>query len=199
MPAKRSNRPQGYVSGDFKRRCDRSGRICLASDMRKEWTGMWVHKDLWEERHPQDFVRGRADDQVVSEARPDEVHSTLLKSATGSGTSSSATIALVTADIGSTKTTSRLVLTLTMTDYNDRRLKLHLSHSTDGATYTDITDPLSRDTLDSSLTATAFSVVVPENTQYWKCELRNNSGSVTYTASLDVYGGDVLSVTAGSL
>ena len=32
-----------------------------ASDMKLRWDGLWVCKDDWEPRHPQDFVRARAD------------------------------------------------------------------------------------------------------------------------------------------
>lgn len=60
-----------YAPGDYYMRCDRTGRKYLASNMRKEWNGKWVHKDFWEQRHPQDFLRGRKDDQTVPNARPD--------------------------------------------------------------------------------------------------------------------------------
>ena len=35
------------------------------------WDGLRVHKDFWEPRHPQDFVRSRPDDQSVRDARPE--------------------------------------------------------------------------------------------------------------------------------
>jgi len=43
--------------------------------MRQEWNGLWVcavsgTRDCWEERHPQDFVRGRKEDITVKDARP---------------------------------------------------------------------------------------------------------------------------------
>jgi hypothetical protein len=34
------------------------------------WDGKFVHKKNWDARHPQDFVRGRSDDQTVPIARP---------------------------------------------------------------------------------------------------------------------------------
>lgn len=49
---------------------DRSGARIRASDARTEWTGAVVHKDDFEARHPQDFVRGVKDDQSVRDARP---------------------------------------------------------------------------------------------------------------------------------
>jgi hypothetical protein len=59
-----------YAPGDHYMRDDRTGRKYLASDMRQEWTGNWVHKDFFEERHPQDFLRGRKDDQTAKPSRP---------------------------------------------------------------------------------------------------------------------------------
>lgn len=67
---KRTNRPQGYRPGDFKRQCDRTGQTALASDTRKEWTGLIVRREHWEPRHPQDFVRALADDMAAREGRP---------------------------------------------------------------------------------------------------------------------------------
>ncbi len=59
-----------YRPGSFYRSDDRSGFTRRAEDTKKEWTGLSVGDDLWEIRQPQDFVRGVADDQTVSEPRP---------------------------------------------------------------------------------------------------------------------------------
>jgi len=185
--------------GDYKMRCDRSGHVFPASEMRKEWTGMWVHQDYWEPRHPQDFVRGRADNQRVPVARPDPSNISLLKSASGSGTTSDATITLVTADIGSEKNCSRMVLSILMTSYDANRSNLFLSYSSDDATYTDLADVPTKDALSSSIENTAFSLPVSENTRYWRLQLRNNSGSVTHSSTMDIYGSDVANVSVGDL
>ena len=50
--------------------CDRCGFKVPFSETRKEWTGLRVCKDDFEERHPQDFVRGRKEDIAVKDARP---------------------------------------------------------------------------------------------------------------------------------
>jgi hypothetical protein len=34
------------------------------------WDGKFVHKDNWEPRHPQDFVRAKTDNQSVPISRP---------------------------------------------------------------------------------------------------------------------------------
>lgn len=72
MPANRQFRSRDdYRSGDWNLICDRSGRKIKASEARREWTGAIVHYSEFEERHPQDFVRGRADRQAVPFARPE--------------------------------------------------------------------------------------------------------------------------------
>lgn len=52
---------------------DRSGRRIRARDARKEWDGTVVHKDDYEPRHPQDFVRAKVDDQSVALSRPEPI------------------------------------------------------------------------------------------------------------------------------
>ncbi|MCF4166336.1 hypothetical protein L2U69_11830 [Zavarzinia compransoris] len=59
-----------YIPGDHWVICDRTGFKVRASETRKEWNGLRVWNKVWEPRHPQDFVRGRADDQAVRDARP---------------------------------------------------------------------------------------------------------------------------------
>lgn len=59
-----------FREGDFYRTDDRTGKKVRASDTRREWTGRFVHKDDWEPRHPQDFVRGLTDRQTVPNPRP---------------------------------------------------------------------------------------------------------------------------------
>ncbi len=60
-----------YRPGDFLRDCDRCGFTVYASETRKQWDGLIVCIDgCFEERHPQDFVRGRVDRQNVPDPRP---------------------------------------------------------------------------------------------------------------------------------
>jgi len=58
-----------FKKGDHNAICDRDGGKYKASEMRKEWNGLIVHKSNFEPRHPQDFVRGRKDDQSVAWTR----------------------------------------------------------------------------------------------------------------------------------
>jgi len=50
--------------------CDRSGFTFYASEMRKEWTGAWVHKDYWEPKNAQLEIKAKKDEQAVPNARP---------------------------------------------------------------------------------------------------------------------------------
>lgn len=59
-----------FRHGDYLAVDDISGQTHLASEMRLNWKGQFVHKKNWEPRHPQDFVRTRNDDQSVPVARP---------------------------------------------------------------------------------------------------------------------------------
>ena len=51
--------------------CDRSGFVIRRSDAKKTWDGLWVHKDFWEERQPQDFVRGVKEKIRADVVRPE--------------------------------------------------------------------------------------------------------------------------------
>lgn len=62
-----------YIPGDFWRICDRSGRKVRASQTIKQWDGLIVAREEYEDRHPQDFVRGRKDEQSVPDPRPEPI------------------------------------------------------------------------------------------------------------------------------
>jgi len=60
-----------YKPGDHWVIDDRTGQKIRSSDAQKEWTGLIVDRNgEYEERHPQDFVRARADRQNVRNPRP---------------------------------------------------------------------------------------------------------------------------------
>lgn len=51
---------------------DRSGFRYRLKDMRKEWNGLLVGKDEWEQKHPQlEPIRARPDPQALRNPRPD--------------------------------------------------------------------------------------------------------------------------------
>lgn len=62
-----------YRPGDFWRACEQCGFFMRASASYKRWDGLWVCAADYEERHSQDYVRGRADNQNVPEPRPEPV------------------------------------------------------------------------------------------------------------------------------
>lgn len=51
--------------GDWNACCMECGRKFKASQLVRHWKGYYVCKEHWEERHPQDFVRGTSDNQTV--------------------------------------------------------------------------------------------------------------------------------------
>jgi len=77
-----------FIPGDYNMICDRCGGKFRFSQMRKTWDGLWVDKDCWQPRHPQDFVKGISERQTVPVARPDVEQtygSTTLSSAVSRG------------------------------------------------------------------------------------------------------------------
>ena len=65
-----------YEHGQWNAVCDRCGNEYKARQLRKEWTGLRVcwgpdTTGCWEERHPQDLVRGRKDQQTPPWTRPE--------------------------------------------------------------------------------------------------------------------------------
>ena len=60
-----------YSRGNWNAICDVCGRQYKSTDLRKRWDNLWVCFQDYEERQPQDFVRGVADTQAVPWARPE--------------------------------------------------------------------------------------------------------------------------------
>lgn len=59
-----------FKSGEYLFICDRCGTPYYSSDGRLEWNHLFVCKECYEDRQPQDFVRGLIDDQRVEISRP---------------------------------------------------------------------------------------------------------------------------------
>lgn len=60
------------AGGDWNVICDYSGFKILRSEARMTWDGYLVKKEFWEPRQPQDFVKGRKDDQTVPITRSEQ-------------------------------------------------------------------------------------------------------------------------------
>ena len=61
-----------YSHGEFNAICDVCGSKFKASYLRKRWDGLMVCQDDFEQRHPQDFVRGVADIQMTPWSRVEQ-------------------------------------------------------------------------------------------------------------------------------
>lgn len=62
-----------YIPGDYYVICDRCGFKRRVSTTRMTWDRLLVcFPECWEPRHPQDFVKAKADKQTVPIARPDQ-------------------------------------------------------------------------------------------------------------------------------
>lgn len=73
MPArcKQSKRSKNsYEKGTNNVICDRTGFKRKANQCRFEWNNLFVLNDWWEERQPQDFLRGFPDRQQPEVSRP---------------------------------------------------------------------------------------------------------------------------------
>jgi hypothetical protein len=60
-----------YKHGDYNVICDICGFKYKASDCRMQWDNLLACRECYEERNPQDFVKGIRDYQKVSIPRPD--------------------------------------------------------------------------------------------------------------------------------
>jgi hypothetical protein len=62
-----------YRPGDHYVICDRTGFKIRASEAKREWTGALVRQQSWEARHPQDFVKAKADKQAALPQRARQI------------------------------------------------------------------------------------------------------------------------------
>ena len=57
--------------GDYLMQDDDSGYTIYRSEAVKRWDGLWVRKDQYETRQPQEFVRALNDPKALVEVRPE--------------------------------------------------------------------------------------------------------------------------------
>lgn len=60
-----------WISGEFKVVCDRCSKEIYASKAMKEWNGLIVCSNCFEERHPMDLLRVRKENVTVPFSRPE--------------------------------------------------------------------------------------------------------------------------------
>ena len=58
------------ILGNWNALCDSCGRKFKANDLQKRWDGLFVCKEDWEQRHPQDLLRVQREQISVPWARP---------------------------------------------------------------------------------------------------------------------------------
>ena len=61
-----------YKKGSNNVICDRTGFKLKAEDVVEEWNGFKVRKQSFEERHPQDNLKGFRDNQTPKVSRPEQ-------------------------------------------------------------------------------------------------------------------------------
>ena len=59
-----------YKSGDALAICDRCGFQFMHSQLQETWDGLLVDAACFEERHPQDFIRGVPERIAIRDPRP---------------------------------------------------------------------------------------------------------------------------------
>ena len=59
-----------FKGGEWNFICDQCNRKLKSDKARFQWDGLVVCGQCWEPRHPQDFVRGKDDNQGVPWSRP---------------------------------------------------------------------------------------------------------------------------------
>jgi len=60
-----------FARGQWNFECDRCDHKMKSEDMRFEWNGLIVCPKCYDPRQPQDFTRGRKDQQSVRDPRAD--------------------------------------------------------------------------------------------------------------------------------
>lgn len=65
-----NNKDRGARLGDYKAYCDRTGFRVFASDCKMQWDGLFVRKESWEIRQPQDFIKAKPEHLAVPIPRP---------------------------------------------------------------------------------------------------------------------------------
>jgi len=81
----------GYRPGSHWATCDRDGFQYRAEDLKKTWDGLWVNDQDYEPRHPQDFLRVKAERVSVSQPiRPESIDNVVSSATTIGGITTTA-------------------------------------------------------------------------------------------------------------
>ena len=173
-------------------RCDNTGLRVLSGDSRKQWDNQIVWKGQFDERHPQEFVRGVVDNFAVMDARPESPDSVTLATASATDeTETGASIVLAQADAGSLKYLS--FLRFTVTSVTAFAPFLRAESSADAVTWTRIDDQLNQLVLAGARSGVETQIGVGRNARYARLVLDfGASQTVTYTVALAMLGGNAI-------
>lgn len=179
---------------------DRSGKVISSDEARREWTGMVVHESEWEPRHPQDFVKGRKDDQVVRGARPLQDPDSQLGTQTTADTGSGQNIDLVTLDLAASKRIARLDVTVDLEDVVAMRGHLRVKHSTDGVSFTTLNDSVVSALFEGLQDNTLLTVPMAETARYVRLSIQKpDADALSWSATLTAYGSTPTTITPNDL
>ena len=173
-------------------RCDNTGLRILSGDSRKQWDNQIVWKGQFDERNPQEFVRGVVDNFAVMDARPEnpDFVSLAADSATAE-TQTGALVVMAQADAGALKYLSFLRFTVTST--TEFAPFLRAEHSADAVTWTRVDDQLNQLVLASVRSGVETQISVGRNARYARLVLDfGASQTVTYTVALAMLGGQAI-------
>lgn len=178
--------------------CDISGQTFYADEVRKNWRGLIVGEDNWEPRHPQDFVRGKADRQRVDDPRPDDDAVTTLGSDTTSISATGNTITLSTIDLTASKSVSTALVTITDAGLPAYRNGLQVRYSETG--YETLDDPFLTAVFSAAQSGVEFVVPISRRARYVQLRVQTPSqASVSADIAMTLKGDETLSVSAGDL
>jgi hypothetical protein len=189
--ARRKGLPNKQTTQEHYVRCDNTGLRILSGDVRKQWDGLLVWKEQFDERHPQEFVRGVVDNFAVRDARPESPDFVTLASVTVPFTSTTgASIVLATADAGSLKYLS--FVRFRVVEITDGLNPTYVvQHSADNVSWTSVDDTLSRLVLDDVQSGVTTQLPVGRNARYARVLATfNTSLTFEYSAQLDMLGGN---------
>ena len=173
-------------------RCDNTGLRVLSGDSRKQWDNQIVWKGQFDERHPQEFVRGVVDNFAVKDARPESPDSvTLAALSVTDETETGAFIVMAQADAGALKYLS--FMRFTVTSAADFAPFLRAEYSADAVTWTRVDDQLSQLVLTAARSGVETQIGVGRNARYARLVLDfGASQTVTYTVALAMLGGNAI-------
>ena len=61
-----------FKKGEWNADCMRCGFQYKSGSLKKDWEGLYVCKECWEPRHPQEFLKGRKDHSSVPWTNKDD-------------------------------------------------------------------------------------------------------------------------------